>query len=283
MKAFDRIEHINQFFTKDFGFGRQVSIFRKAIYIYLFINTIICLFDYSYLWGAHHFVAEQSRYPYWHPGILGHILRVPILKDAAWVLIIIQLFSLTVGYFGKYRRLTSFLVWWTTFNLFNPIHLGVTGGEVILHLLLFYMIFIHENRKDALNTLLNNTFFWACRWQIIVVYIFAAWYKLYDETWLNGEALYYILQIDAFSRPLLSDLISEQKTLLQIGTYFVLLYQLAFPFLIWWKKIKTPFLIVGVLFHISIAFVTGVFSFGIIMILVYILWFDYGKKRATAL
>lgn len=278
MKISEWPQHINDYFKGDFHFTAQVKWFRKALFVYLLINTLICLPEFSYLWGKNSFVAFQNHYSVWHPGNLLNLLSIFPSPYTGVGLISVQIALLTLGIFGKWNRWTVFFIWCSTYNLFNPIHLGITGGEVLVHLSLFYLIFIDERKVHQINRLLNNTFFWVMRIQVIFVYVFAAWYKLYDPNWISGDALYFTLQIDAFSRPFFTGFLLDYPILLKLGTYLTLMYQILFPFLIWWKKIKKPFLIVGIFFHLIIAFVVGVFSFGIIMILVYLLWWDYDKK-----
>lgn len=281
--TFKAISNINNFFKSDFKYVRHVSVFRKTLYVYLFINTLLCLPEFSFIWGEYGFVAKETLKDIFSLGNVGRLLS---FSDSSWIpisLIFIQLLSLVIGWQGFYRKTTSILIWITTFNLFNPIHLAATGGEVLIHILLFYFIFIDERKKDSLSTLLNNTFFWLSRWQIVILYFFAGFYKLYDNNWLNGDALYYIIQIDAFSRPWATHYLEGNIILLKLFTYGTLIYQLSFPFAIWWKKIKTPFLIVGIIFHLSIAFIAGVFSFGIIMIISYILWWNFKSKPSPTL
>jgi hypothetical protein len=62
--------------------------------------------------------------------------------------------------------------------------------------------------------------------------------------------------------------------------YVVLAYQLLFPVLVWIKKIKKPFLILGILMHLYIAFVIGLVSFGFVMILPYIYFWPNSTAEA---
>jgi uncharacterized membrane protein (DUF485 family) len=84
----------------------------------------------------------------------------------------------------------------------------------------------------------------------------------------------YVARIDHFSSAGMKWLFAENRTLAIIATYITLFYQGAFPILVWFKKVKLPLLLLGVLIHLSISFLMGIFAFGIIMSLSYILFLD---------
>lgn len=89
-------------------------------------------------------------------------------------------------------------------------------------------------------------------------------------------------------------LFAENQTLSKIATYAVLMYQGLFPLIVWFKKVKIPFLLFGVLMHLGIAFGMGIFTFGIVMCLVYLPFlsadqieklragFSFRRKKTTA-
>ncbi len=56
---------------------------------------------------------------------------------------------------------------------------------------------------------------------------------------------------------------------LLVGTYAVFAYQLLFAVVIWIKPVRKPFLLFGLLFHLSIVFIVGLADFGLFMIASY--------------
>jgi hypothetical protein len=64
----------------------------------------------------------------------------------------------------------------------------------------------------------------------------------------------------------------------------VLAYQILFPAVVWFKKIKKPFLILGILMHVYISLVMGLVLFGLIMIICYAIFWEKGatEKLKTA-
>lgn len=58
------------------------------------------------------------------------------------------------------------------------------------------------------------------------------------EPWQNGTALYYILQVKEFNLPWIGNLITSSDILIVFGTYFTVMLQVAFPFLLFNKITK---------------------------------------------
>lgn len=119
-----------------------------------------------------------------------------------------QILALIAGLFNFYPKLASVLVYFFTANLFNRAYLVFTGGEVLIPLLLFYLMFIHKSNSTVeikeppyfsdIQTVLNNTFYWILLFQVVFLYLFSTIYKLTDPLWVNGSALMYISELSFF-------------------------------------------------------------------------------------
>ena len=263
----------------------KVLFFRKILYVFLFLNALTLLPVVSDLFHYYGLVGTRG----WNTDIpllkQGTKLFINVLSHpsnsiypwVSWFFVIGQLVFLLLGIFNIWSRLTAVAIYIFTVNLFSKGYLAFTGGEVLVNILLFYLMFIHKPRDDGwfgdLQHILNKTFYWIILLQICLLYVMSAWYKLYDEDWLSGHAVQYISSLHVFKSPL-TRFFEDSYALSAIATYTSLLYQILFPLVVWFKRIKIPFLIVGVFFHLSIAIGMGVFTFGIVMILVYILFLD---------
>lgn len=95
-----------------------------------------------------------------------------------------------------------------------------------------------------------------------------------DPLWLSGESIYYTVQIETYANNWVRIFFTEFKIISVIATYLTLIYQGVFGILVFFKKTKIYLLFFGVLFHLLIAIGMGIFFFGIIMILCYILFLD---------
>mgnify|MGYP000611757988 CR=1 FL=1 len=288
------IGKIAEIFIQPFPHWEKIDFFRKVLYVFLLVNAISLLpiateiFAYDGIVGSS---GWNTTYPWYMQGsrVLVNVLSHPLNSSNTWisnVFVYGQIAALIAGIFNFMPRLMSVIVYFLTVNLFLKGYLMFTGGEALVNILLFYLIFVQRSNHgkatptfSTLQNVLNNTFYWVILIQICVLYFFSTAYKLIDEFWLNGEALMYISRVDAFSSGIMRWLFADNPTVSLIATYSVLLYQSLFPILVWFKRIKVPFLLVGVVFHLSISFGMGVFTFGILMILTYLLFLDQSQIR----
>tara|TARA_B110000046_G_C12957156_1_gene382835 strand:+ start:29 stop:934 length:906 start_codon:yes stop_codon:yes gene_type:complete len=286
------LKRIPEIFLRPFPYWEKIEFFRKILYVFLLFNAITLLpiahelFSYNGIVGS---VGWNTNYPWYEQGsrALLNVLNHPVNSNHPWIaycFVYGQIALLISGLLNFLPRLTAVLLYFVTANLFVKGYLMFTGGEALISILLFYLIFIQQAsgkqvkngapQFSVLQNVLNNTFYWVVIIQICVLYFFSALYKLIDPYWVNGEALMHISKVDTFSSSAMYVLFADHPLLSMIGTYAVLLYQGVFPILVWFKRIKIPFLMIGVIFHLSIAFGMGIFTFGVIMILTYVLFLD---------
>jgi hypothetical protein len=278
---------ISYYFVKPFEQGFKIALFRKVLYGFLILNTISLLpiayelFSYNGIVGSGGWNTDLPWYTQGTKAIL-NALSHPINSQYSWIFwffIFGQLFFLVLGILGKWRRLSSIMIYFFTVNLFLKGYLMFTGGEALVNILLFYLIFMDEKVDEAarnyqLQNILNNTFYIVIIVQICVLYFFSTFYKLIDPHWWSGEAMMYISRVDAFSGNTLKFLFADHPNVSKAASWMVLFYQGAFPILVWIKKVKIPLLITGVIFHLSISIFMGIFTFGIVMIITYLLFLN---------
>lgn len=281
------MNRVVQVFTRPFDHFEKVEFFRTILYIFLIVNTISLLPIIEDLFGYYGLIGTRgwnTNIPFFKQGSYGLInfLSHPANSKYDWVFLLFvvgQLFFLVIGLLRKLPIISSVMIYFFTVNLFLKGYLAFTGGEVLVNLTLFYLIFIQKPKKTEgffhdLQHVLSNTFYWIILIQICILYFFSSLYKLFDYHWYEGTAVMYVSRIDAYSSFLFETIFSENVVLSMSVTYITLAYQILFPVLVWFKKIKIPFLIIGTLFHLGIAFGMGLFTFGAIMIIVYIMFLE---------
>ncbi len=255
-----------------------IRLFKSVVYLVLMANTIFLLPLADRLWGP-----ESLIMPLEHPDKplyrLFFLMTSERILPHWFVVIALQLTAGILWFVGRWRWWWSLLFYLCTALLFTSAHLYITGGHVLMGLILFYFILIPDRADSDLKRLLANVFLLACKIQLAIVYLFAGLFKLHGEYWLSGEALYYVLSLREFSHPILQDLLLNQPFLLKVGSWLALIYQLAFPVLIWFKSVKLPLLITGIVFHLTIAFGLGLPDFGLFMIISYAMFVN---DRAAA-
>ena len=257
-------------------YSNTVWLLRRAIYFVLLYNTLYLLPIADLVFGTKLFSIEQI-----HSGPLFNFLSDQYFSELYPIFIILQITSLLLGTIGILPRINAFLIYFTTMNLFQRSIELSSGGHHIIQLFLFFNLFMDERDKlkletklSLLTTLFANTAVWAARIQFCFLYLASGIYKLSGALWIKGEALYYSLAVDEYSHHLAQQLLLDSTTLLMIGNYAALAYQLLFPVLIWIRKIKYPFLIMGVIFHLFVAFIIGLTDFSFMMLACYAVFID---------
>ena len=105
--------------------------------------------------------------------------------------------------------------------------------------------------------------------QICFVYLFGAIAKSRAEMWQDGTALYYVLLLDDFRATSWNVPLAQNFWFVKVGTYATLLWEMAFAFLVWFKRTKILILAIGIGFHIGIYIFMRIEDFSWIMIASY--------------
>ncbi len=170
------------------------------------------------------------------------------------------------------------ILWFTVINLNNYLYPVITSGDYLLNQMLLFNVFLNpkipslNNTVADFKTVTHNVALLGVKIQICLAYLVAAIFKLQDADWFDGQAIQQIIQIPVFSHVAFQ---AMPACILIASTWIVLLYQLLFPVLVWYRKFKIYILSIGIIQHIIIAFGMGLFSFGILMMLSYIVFLRY--------
>ncbi len=204
-------------------------------------------------------------------------------KNLSIIFILLLLILSLIGLLKKSNYLTNALLWLVMLNMNSFLYSTLTAGDYLLNQLVFFNIFFsaQPSAKPFLNdtkTAFHNMALAGIKIQICFVYFITAWFKLTDPLWLNGTAVSHIFQIPEYSSPLL---LSLPFWFCLILNYATIVYQLLFPVLIWFRRFKIWFFAFGIFQHLLIALAMGLFSFGMIMIMCYILFLKYDDTEMS--
>ena len=271
----------------------NIRLFRRALMVFLLCNTFFLLPFSETLYGiSSYFIPFDASN--------NILLRVLSLLEKPWFashwqwFVAAQIISILACLLLPYKRISTILVYFFTANLYHKTIPIQNAGFNLLVMVLFILIFMDEKATETkhhkwriINTTVTNFAFWAARLQVIIMYVVASIYKLYGETWLNGTAFYYVLFTDTFSHPWVRDLLIGNSFFIHAITWFALGFQMLFPVFVWFKYTKPVMIALGVCFHIMIMFVIGIIDFGIIMLIMYLLFYEplspsFGKLRKVS-
>lgn len=284
------------YLTSENRFTDTIWIFRRIIYLFLIVNTLTLLPMANQIWGNDALLIEEHASEHFYSPLL-YFLSHTTGGSWHWLFLTGQIIFILLGFSGKIPRISSFMVFLITANLYYKAQIIANGGYQIILLMLFYLVFMEEEKRSGLHPvysgpsnpfpyagiILNNAFsnfaLIAARIQLVFLYAFAGINKLQGDLWSRGEALYYTLSIEEFSHPLVKDWIVSSDIFIIAGNYFALSYQLLFPVLIWFRKLRLPLLLAGTFLHLCIAFIMGLMDFGFAMIACY---FVFSSAELTA-
>lgn len=108
--------------------------------------------------------------------------------------------------------------------------------------------------------------------QVCFVYFFTALAKLQGDLWLNGTATYYTMRVQDFMATKWNIPLTENHYFVVLSTYFTVLWELSFPFLIWFRKPRPYIILGGVLLHIGIWIFMRIDNFSWVMISTYLVF-----------
>jgi hypothetical protein len=260
-----------QGFTSGVQSPSTIKLLRNSlILVTAYLILVLCLPNAQLFWGEHSLMPSLGFPDSWRYKII-----MALHQDGYGNLY--PLFFLSIGlggvlyFFNGFNRIATFLVWLGVIVLYNRAYLSMVGGNYLLQSLLFFLIFADESshakgKWKVISDTLSNLALWACKLQVIYVYIFSGAYKLASEQWMSGEAVFDILHLKEFSLPLIMEYLDSFHGILVIIDYVAIAYFILFPFLIWSKKWKVPLLIFGVIWHLGMGWGIGVMDFSFIMI-----------------
>jgi hypothetical protein len=116
--------------------------------------------------------------------------------------------------------------------------------------------------------------------EFCLVYFVAGLSKIVQPIWQSGEAMYYILRIEDFRASYLNIWLTKSAFFIKFTTWFTLFWELTFPFVIWFKKLRNVYLLAGVALHMGIWMLMRIDNFSFVMLSIYpVFFFDYEYQK----
>jgi hypothetical protein len=264
------------YFFSDHNFQTQTLWFKKALCVIVSLKCLYWLYYFQLYFGDNSII-------YFNPGKVGpfkdlafllYNLRMPLLNAGAIVLLLI--ISLSRLFYNKFPFFPELLCWFILINIHNQVYSTLTGGDYLLNQLLFFNCFlanqftVKKSQWFELKKFIHNLSVEAIKIQLCVAYLLAGLAKLFNQTWLNGDAISLITQTKHFSLFAFPEYHANYNWFYVFLNWLVLLYQLLFPVLAWFGFFKKPLIGIGLIMHLYIALIMGLPWFAITMILPYI-------------
>lgn len=187
----------------------------------------------------------------------------------------------TVGFYPRINAAISFILL-TSFHHRNTLILN--SGDTLMRSLLFLFMFPNTAARLSIESLYRKTTTAAqpfvAQWvvllfqmQVALVYASTFLHKLKGPTWLDGTALYYVARLDEFVRFPVPFLFEHMITI-KLMTWSSLLVEFALGYLIWYRKLRLPIVVIGVLFHLGIEYTMNIPLFEWLMMVSFLVFID---------
>lgn len=171
----------------------------------------------------------KHYYPFYQYYFSLHNFCHTILSQKVlFILHIIAAVGLLIGYKTTLFTVLNFIL---LISLHHRNPLILQGGDDLLRITLFYMLFLNWGKFYSIDGLIgknteparNIEFSWifvVFQWNIAFVYLFSALLKTADEWRVSGEAIYYALSLDTL-RTSAGNVLYPHFSLLKISTYII--------------------------------------------------------------
>lgn len=276
---------VSYFFLK-LNYEKQSLLFKRLLYLYVIAKCVLWLVDYDLFFGPAS-VVTRTGYQ------LGFFKQLAFLFYSSYPHLSYSgiVLSFGISVFGVFNKriyfLTDFVLWFLVLNLSNCIYPTLTGGDFLLNQLLIYNCVLSGDFKNRntvghqFRVVLHNFAVLAILIQVCFLYFASGLTKVLDNTWAEGGAIAAISEVRHYNlfHPIS---FSSNNWFGVFLNYLVMFYQLLFPVLIWFRKSKKVLLVLGVLIHLYIAFVMGLVSFGLIMLIPYAFFWPQEKQAPSA-
>ena len=190
-----------------------------------------------------------------------------------FLLAILFAVGLAIGY---RTRLMCFLSWLLLLSLHARNPMIVNAGDDFLRLLLFWSLFVPLGARVSIDSLkakpveganqpIASVGTFALIVQICSVYWFAFAFKQH-QIWLNGDAVYYALQVDQYAKPFALWL-RDFRTLGQLLTFLTLWIEFTAPWFLFFPYRNDQFRLAAVVMMVGLhtgfylCFEMGIFPF----------------------
>lgn len=261
---------------------KEVGWFRSALYLFLLYKVFVYLYQFQDLFSNTRLIYHQVK----HINVI--VDSVFFLNNHYSILLAFSFISgvallSIIGLLKKSNYISNAILWFLIMNLTSFLYPTLTAGDYLLNQLLFFNCFLAPKMSanlflNDIKTALHNTTLLAIKLQVCLAYFLAGYFKFIDDSWMSGAAIYQTFQIPEFSNSILAAIPYSVCLML---TYFTIAYQLSFAFLVWFRPFKIYLFSFGILQHILIAFGMGLFQFGMIMCICYILFLKYDYYYAN--
>lgn len=270
-----------------------LAVFRIAFGTVMILNLVgQYLPFYQSFYSENAFVRPETIYALkWKDlPVFDLMLFLPGDGPSSEIFLYLTIFFAFLTTLGLFTRVSSLLFFFCLLSLNNHCPIILHAGDNYARLVSLFMIFAPSAEVLSLDKLLSKekkgpvlispVAMRMIQIQFCFIYLVNWYYKMKGSIWTEGSAVYYATRLTQYYRfdyPLFLDNALASKIL----TWSTLSIELALVFLLWPKKTRYYFIVLGMLFHLGldITFNLGLFEwFFIVTFLLFVEGSKYEKR-----
>jgi hypothetical protein len=235
----------------------------------------------TFLWGNNGVVPFRAFYLTMraqHNFSLFMLSPSPVYQTVLFYLGFLVTIAFTLGY---RTRISAILFYVFTWSLYQRNYWLLDGGDNLLYLLSFFLMFTYcgeffsldawagrtaNHAENKFLAMVHNYGVLAIIIQISLLYLTSAFYKIQGKMWQNGTAIYYILNVNEFHLSTFAHHFYNSGTVVTLLTWSTVIFQVAWPFLIWNRRLKVFVFLGAVSLHTMIGYFMGLVWFSAVML-----------------
>ena len=264
-----------------------VALFR-ILYGFCAAATILLLHsDWLEWFGVHSWVSLPTMRSV-EPGVRLNLFTL-IPQDDRWIAAFfwVSLLFTVLLIVGLWTRVSSIAVFLCLASIDQRNLFMNHSGDTFLRVTGFFLMFAPAGAAFSLDRLLRvrrglesatitPVAPWAQRmmqFELMILYLASFWWKMKGNTWLNGNALYYVMHLHSVQRfPLPAWL--QSAPLLKLASWYILALEFCLGTLLWIKRVRYPLLLLGLLLHLAIEYSINTPMFQWDVLAAYVLFLD---------
>src|SRR5262249_34667257 len=110
-----------------------------------------------------------------------------------------------------------------------------------------------------------------CQLQVAAIYLKSGVDKIMSSAWRSGEVFHFMAQIDESLNPFFIPLLNN-SIVNGFLAWATILFELAFPVLVWFRRTRNTALLAGIVFHLLIGWMHDLTDFALVMIVSYLIF-----------
>lgn len=272
-----------QLLTKYFSFIQKLYDKKEsglALALFRIVYGLVVLAEVSQIFYFRHLIFDPIPY----------IEEAPSMITPMLILWMISIVLLILGLFTRVATISNYI--FTVLFLGFSFYIGSVSDwnyhiDKELLPVAFILIFMPVSRRISLDRLLEKIKFSSITYEhhpkdtvsslnyIVLtlaaglIYFDSIFYKLYSPMWLKGLGVWLPASLPWATYLDLSFVLNNEHLIKFLG-YLTLFFQVTYIFLVWIKKIKVFYLLIGIGLHIGIAFAFPIPWFALAMVALYI-------------